>query len=200
MNATPVISFRVKPGSFKPALAMFCLALDPKVKDAKRIVGRHFGGYVRKVAKNSIKRSDPPSPPGKPPHSHIGLLKSNIFFNQDQTGAVIIGPTKLNMLSFSREGLPTKGTIPNALEYGGEAYVAERRTSSGKWTRQDLRRRGKVRIVEALRSAGSGEVQVQIGGIAFRRRRVVIRPRPFMGPAFIKGQDKLPAMWAGSIK
>ena len=33
-----------------------------------------------------------------------------------------------------------------------------------------------------------------------KKRRVKIKARPFMGPAFNKEKPKLPAMWAGSIK
>ena len=33
-----------------------------------------------------------------------------------------------------------------------------------------------------------------------KKRRVKIKARPFMGPAFQKEQPKLPAMWASSIK
>ncbi len=33
-----------------------------------------------------------------------------------------------------------------------------------------------------------------------KRVRAHFRERPFMGPAFLKEQPKLPAMWAGSIK
>ena len=33
-----------------------------------------------------------------------------------------------------------------------------------------------------------------------RKRRVMIRARPFMGPAFEREKPKLPAMWANSVK
>ena len=33
-----------------------------------------------------------------------------------------------------------------------------------------------------------------------RRRRVRIKARPFMGPAFEREKTKLPAMWAGSVR
>jgi len=33
-----------------------------------------------------------------------------------------------------------------------------------------------------------------------RQKRVKIRPRPYMGPAFEREQPKLPAMWANSVR
>ena len=33
-----------------------------------------------------------------------------------------------------------------------------------------------------------------------RKKRVKIRPRPYMGPAFEREQPKLPAMWANSVR
>ena len=48
---------------------------------------------------------------------------------------------------------------------------------------------GGTTVVEKRRLSGKHE-----------RRRVNIRPRPYMGPALQKEQSKLPPMWAGSIK
>jgi len=55
----------------------------------------------------------------------------------------------------------------------------------------------------ALERGGTSTLLRQgFGGQAVRRkkRRVKIKARPFMGPAFDKEKPKLPAMWAGSVK
>jgi hypothetical protein len=95
---------------------------------------RHYGGLVRKVARNSIrrppktKRSRVPtagtffgqvrSKPGNPPFSHTGLLREHIFFAYDKARrSVVIGPAKLSGHA---------NTAPHALEYGGPS-----RSSSG---------------------------------------------------------------------
>ena len=79
-------------------------------------VFRRFGGYVRTVAKNSIKpvgKKGTPSKPGQPPKSRKGLLKNFIFYGFDLAKrSVIIGPQKIHGL---------KGKAPNVLEYGGNA-------------------------------------------------------------------------------
>ena len=51
----------------------------------------------------------------------------------------------------------------------------------------------------ALEYGGTSTV---VEGLRHRRkkRRVRIKARPYMGPAFQKEQPKLPAMWAGSVK
>ena len=47
-----------------------------------------------------------------------------------------------------------------------------------------------------------GRSRVEMGSRRRRRleRNVTIRPRPFMGPALVEEQKKLPALWAGSVK
>jgi len=47
-----------------------------------------------------------------------------------------------------------------------------------------------------------GGTSTFVEGLRHRRkkRRVKIKARPYMGPAFEKEQPKLPAMWAGSVR
>jgi hypothetical protein len=87
-----------------------------KVKNAvdagTREVLSRFGAFVRQRAKTSIRNSDDISRPGKPPHSHTGLLRKLIYFAYDrQRRSVVIGPTLIN-----EEG----SYVPRILEYGGE--------------------------------------------------------------------------------
>lgn len=69
-----------------------------------------FGAYVRRTAKQSIRKRKKPSMPGKPPSSHTGLLKKFIWFGYDPSRrSVVIGPAKLRLL----------GETPHVLEHGG---------------------------------------------------------------------------------
>lgn len=85
-----------------------------------------FGGYTRKIAKNSIKTSNDPNkhaPPGKPPIGHNGnpRYKDWIFSFVDKTrGEVVIGAIKL----------PRKDSqiVPENLEHGGNALIPKKRS------------------------------------------------------------------------
>ena len=102
----------------------------------------HAGGYIRKVARHSIKRSQRPSAPGRPPHTRRGLLRNAILYAVERDRqSVVIGPDE----SFV-------GKSASAHEFGG------------------------------------------------RYRRERYPKRPFMGPALEEARDKLPPMWAGSVK
>ena len=52
---------------------------------------------------------------------------------------------------------------------------------------------------EALEYGGTSTVVEGLRG-SRRKRRVQIKARPYMGPAFKKEQPKLPAMWRDSVK
>jgi len=96
---------------------------DRAVKDAtdratQRVLSR-FGAYVRRRARQSIRRRKKSAPPGQPPSSHIGLLKRFIFFIYDRMRrSVIVGPAKL---------AGHVGDAPAALEQGGRSEVLRRR-------------------------------------------------------------------------
>jgi len=51
----------------------------------------------------------------------------------------------------------------------------------------------------ALEYGGQSRRDVRIGG-QWRRKRVLIRPRPYMAPALTQELPKLPPMWANSVK
>lgn len=97
--------------------------LDKKTHGALK----RFGGYVRAVAKNSIRpvgKKGTPSKPGQPPKSRRGLLKRYIFYGFDLAKrSVIIGPQKIHGL---------KGKTPNVLEYGGNVKGKKRHITSSK--------------------------------------------------------------------
>lgn len=163
---------------------------------AVKVLSR-FGAFVRRTAKSSIRKSKKSSDPGSPPRSHTGFLKDFIFFAYDpETCGVVIGPEKGNQVSFTTDMRPITGTVPHSLEYGGTAFVLEE-WNSLRWQRRNLRRRGSVSDVGALRESGKSNV---FNNRPIRKRPVRVAARPFMRPALAKEAPGLPAMWKNSIK
>lgn len=70
-----------------------------------------FGAAVRQTARHSIRKGRRgSSKPGRPPYSHIGLLRTGIFFAYDRDRqSVVIGPALIRPNS----------SVPRVLEYGG---------------------------------------------------------------------------------
>lgn len=93
-------------------------AVTKAVDRTTRRVLSKFGAFVRTRSRTSIRKRKGISPPGKPPHSHTGLLRDLIFFSYDQDRqSVVIGPVRL--------GRGT-GEAPAALEYGGRSTIRRR--------------------------------------------------------------------------
>lgn len=83
----------------------------------------HQGGYVRKVARNSMKKAPGPSTPGTAPHRHVGLLWKLLLYAFDRLAmSVVVGPTALK----GRQPYDNV-TVPELLEYGGEAVHTTRK-------------------------------------------------------------------------
>jgi hypothetical protein len=101
-----------------------------KTADAgTRKVLSKFGAFVRTRSRTSIRKRKKASQPGQPPSSHVGLLKKFIFFGYDAAKkSVVIGPTLLN---------GTAGTVPETLEYGGNATILVRKRGSTKKSQRE---------------------------------------------------------------
>jgi len=85
----------------------------------RRVLSR-FGAFVRRTAKQSIRKRKKVSRPGSPPSSHTGLLKKFIYFGYDATRrAVVVGAMR-----FTRRG---NGEAPGLLEHGGTTTLTDRR-------------------------------------------------------------------------
>jgi hypothetical protein len=76
---------------------------------------KRTGGYIRAVARNSMKKAAArvSSAPGTPPNVHIGTLKNLLFFAFDlQTNSLVVGPVGF------------KGSdTPRTLETGGRGIA-----------------------------------------------------------------------------
>ena len=94
---------RFKQGFFDRGSILF--AMDKATRSAMA----RSGAYIRKVARNSMKRKKGPSPIGEPPHVHVGTLKNLTYFAYDQkTRSLVVGPVGLG-----------KSDVPKVLEFGG---------------------------------------------------------------------------------
>lgn len=88
------------------------------VSKARRAVLSKAGAFIRRTARSSIRARKGSAPPGKPPHSHVGLLRRFLFFAYEPASeSVVIGPEKLNK----------RTDAPRVLEHGGKALLERRR-------------------------------------------------------------------------
>lgn len=187
------LGFNVRRPSFNAS------ALNGYVDRIKRRALFQFGGFVRQTARRSIRPAPGPSDPGRPPHSHGGQLRNNIFFHVEGDANVVIGPAALNMLAFDSAVQPVKGLVPQVLEYGGELMILEHdRNWDDEWQRIDGRfNEGKAKIRALMGGGRAGWMPFIVERDGRRRthrlraRRVKIAARPYMAPAFEKGLAQL---------
>jgi hypothetical protein len=173
-------SWGVPHAKFRPGKFSFQrrLVFDHVSAAVASVLGR-FGAFVRRRAKQIIYKAKGPSKPGKPPHSHTGILERFIYFDWDtRSRSVVIGPAKTNQVFFDGDGLPVTGTVPSVLEHGGSVRILEAFNNfAGKWYRADLRSRRRLAEKKT------------------RMRTVKIAPRPYMSVAFEIEQRNLPHMF-----
>jgi len=130
---------------------------------------KFIGGFTRKTARNSIKKTTSTtltSPPGKPVRSRTGIYKRTIFFEyDDRKETVIIGPKRLPRLSKVRSGK----TTPQLLEEGGRATA-----------KKDLFRRVRARKVKRRRRRGEAKRKKFVWVKIKRGTQLNYRARPTM--------------------
>lgn len=167
-------------GALKKAFFDRQKVLDATDRASRRVMSK-AGAFVRTRARASIRTRKKASEPGQPPTNRTGILKRFIFFAYDQNaGGVVVGPAKTNQVFFGRDGRPTRGTVPQVLEYGGSITILEV-FKWGKWRRADLRSRRRL------------------GGLPTRYRTVKIAARPYMHPALEKERGKFAAMFKNAV-
>jgi len=117
--------------NFKTVKGMFFdrLRITSKADAQTKKALSRFGAFVRRTARQSIRKRKKSSRPGQPPSSHTGILKQFIYFGCDShRRSVVIGP-----VITSRKG----SGVPATLEYGGQVRI-----TSGK-------AKGKTTTIEA---------------------------------------------------
>lgn len=141
---------------------------------------KHAGGFARTTARRSIRRRKGVSLPGKPPYSHVGLLRDRLFFGYDTvTQSVVVGPEKLAKF----------GAVPYMLEYGGTTIA-----------KRNIRFPNKMGTIRKSRSKKRSVRRAAKTHIIKQGTVMTIKPRPYMGPAFDATLEKFPQMWRDSIR
>jgi hypothetical protein len=107
-----VIQIRMKDLFFDSAAVSGALS-----KERRRALSQ-AGAFIRKSARDSMRRSNSPAPPGQPPRRHENpLLYRRLFFAYDpSTRSVVVGS----------EGFAGSGA-PGTLEHGGTVTIPRRR-------------------------------------------------------------------------
>jgi len=172
--------------------------VNAAVRRGERRYLMRAGALARQIMRRSIRTSKKTSTPGQPPRSHQGDLRGLILFDVDTgRGEVVVGPRLANKLHFDTDMRPVRGTVPQLLEEGGQAYVVEY-WAGEHWRRLDLRRRGAVAAVGALRASPTDSAFA--GGRPVRRRAVRVAARPFARPALEATRPRLPGLWADAVR
>lgn len=155
--------------------------------------------YLRRAARNSIRRRKSPSQPGQPPRSVRGDLKRGIQAHYERgLGEAVVGPVKFNW-----------GTnAPNTLEFGGDSVIDRsvvRKVGDGGEVRVvsvgGKEVRPGVRVVYGkIRTQAQADRATRINREIFGPRRITIKQRPFMAPSLQRSLPKLAPMWSMSVK
>lgn len=176
---------------------------------------RKSGAEIQKNAKRSMrkapkKRSDQPSPAGKPPYSRKGHLKKSIRFAwDDKARAVVIGP----ILFKGRSDGAT------AHEKGGSKTVLIYEQSYRDWLNRKRRqvrgydptidshwtRKKKKQGLPPIPAGQMAHIRIyyqrhQPGTVHVTKRKAQFRPRPFMVPALNAEIPKIPQRWKDANK
>lgn len=160
------------------------------------------GAYIRGIARKSIKVSPKYAPPGKQPHSRKGRLKDAIVYSVEKDQQrVVIGPTATAV-----------GQIGRTHEFGGVEGPKKRKPRATNW-KLEVGGHGPVRNDSSGIAFAKLKTQAQVdrakaiaqtipqsaGGQAANKSRKY-PARPFMGPAYLIAKDRLPKLWANSVK
>lgn len=166
---------------------------------------RQAGAYIRGIAVRMVKVSPEKSKPGKPPHTRKGRLKKAIvFFVNKADESVVVGPTFSNV-----------GKIGHTHEFGGEEPPKKTKVRKPNWKLQvgghgpirvegddshyaKLKTTGQVKRAERLAKDVMVIAEQRAQSASTKTRHYP--PRPFMGPALEIAKERLPKLWANSVK
>jgi len=191
---------QIKVNFFTPAALAH--ALD---REEQRRLGQ-LGGYVRKVARNSLKYGETSAPSGQPPVIHRGKfhfqktdrktgvvsrpsvspLRELLFFAQDPTTkSVVVGPM---LFRGTGKHVKTSGPVPATLEKGGTVRV-ERDVFVGGRKATPRQRDAFLRLLKEGRITRERTPTVKVTSKQYA-------PHPFMGPALQRSLPKFSAYFA----
>ena len=154
-----------------------------KVGKARQRALMVAGAYIRRAARDSLRRSKKSAAPGDPPrrHSSEPNLATILFALDPSTGTMIIGPVGLNQ----RLNNATADTLPELLEHEGEQDVDQFSPDGDNW----MPLPAAVKAKERRKSTRPLE----------RRTKRVRYSNPFMAPALKKALPSIPAHFRDMI-
>lgn len=185
----------------------------------------HAGASLRLAARRLIRTRQDYSQPGSPPNTRKGALRNSILYAVEGDHTVVIGPSATLISDVARVhehgGRQRPRSVVSAaasktivgtnwnMYVGGHGPISDSQgTAYIKFVSQaqvnksldyiesapddafgntlkSRRQQQKRRIIQAVRAAGGWANYMK---------------RPFMGPALMDNLDRLPAMWANSVK
>lgn len=186
----------------------------------------HAGASLRLAARRLIRTRQKYSEPGMPPSTRRGALRNSILYAVEGDHTVVIGPSA-NLISDvarvhehggeqrprsargrSREKLLSAGTNWK-LHVGGHGPIGDRgETVYIKFTTPAQVDRS-IEYIESAPDDSFGNTAKFRRSAAKRRTLAAVAAkggtatypkRPFMGPALMKNLDRLPTLWANSVK
>ncbi len=171
--------------------------LKKKVNQATFKSMNHAAGTIRMTAKRSIRKRKKPSNPGSPPSSPTGMLRRVLRYevNRDR-GEAVIGPVNeiagrlWNLHEFG--GVVTKRRKLKRHRFRVGEFGPIRAKQPGKFARIKL-----LTVAQANRATRLIEQENERRGASKPRRYPA---RPFMKPALITNQARLPKFWRDSVK
>jgi len=182
----------------------------------------HAGGYIRRVAMNSIKKRKTSSKPGEPPNTQTGRLRRAIRYAVEGDYGVVIGPA-LNEIgqigAVHEHGLSEspaslrkpKRTLLVAgtnwkLHVGGHGPIGDKDGTVYIKFASEAQVGKSEDYIESAPPEAFGNTKKARAAQEKRRLRarlankVINYPeRPFMGPALMQNLDRIPALWANSV-
>lgn len=161
-----------------------------------------WGAYVRRSARQSIRKRNGASLPGNPPYSHEGSLKRLLNFYFDRvTKSVVVGP----------EFKTASTNAPNVLEFGGkvlkfpEIVIREFRVGEkGPVRLANVKRKKNTFVWATLYTQKQCERAKRLYNEQMKKNRqsinALVLPRPYMEPAMMKNLRVAPDCFKATLK
>lgn len=142
------------------------------------------GAYIRRKARDLLRRGKKPAKPGSPPKIHSDNepgLKTILFALDPATDSMVVGPIKFNSRGLRKSN---RETIPEIQEFGGTAEVIEYTPDEGEtWLTLD-----ELRANKYSRSK-----------VRSRTRQATYAAHPFMSVALERALPKIPEQFRDLI-
>jgi hypothetical protein len=186
----------------------------------------HAAAGLRKVAQFSIKTRATSSDRGQPPHTRQGALRRSILFAVESHSVAVIGPSVTMISDVARaheHGGPqrpraTRGVSEGEaiiagtnwkLELGGHGPIPDASGTAYIKFVSSAQIDKSLRFIYSAPPEAFGNTRKARLQSEKRRIRAAVAAsggvanypaRPFMGPALMENLDRLPAMWANSVR